>query len=360
MPSSAKIIPAASSALPAPPSFGTSRLPGQDIFGDGNLRVFLASGTFIVPAGVTSIRVRVHGAGGQGGYNCASTGPAAGGGGGGFAMKTVAVTPGASYAVTVGKGGTRAIAAGSLNGNAGGSSSFGAVCSASGGGGGTYVFGANYNPGGTGGTGTGGDVNYTGGNGGVCSSSTNTAFCTGGGGCATIMGKGGNGGSISGSPAGSYTGGGGALFDGGAVTLSGFQGRTGGGGMGGPAPDNTLNNQPSAGGPSFFGDVTIGGNGPGSSALPTWAISRFIGDALFGGGGAGDGSNNKGGPGAGGGGSQSANTGGGGVFGGGGGSTPAAGFLAHPGGIGGGGGGGYNGSSGAGGPGGDGLVVVEW
>jgi hypothetical protein len=87
-------------------------------FGLGLWTTFTSNRTFTVPAGVTSIRVRVVGAGGGSAEGVRSCG----GGGGGYAHGVFAVTPGTSYAVTVGVGG----GGGGGVGTAGTSSSFGA------------------------------------------------------------------------------------------------------------------------------------------------------------------------------------------------------------------------------------------
>ena len=73
----------------------------QDVFGTGNYQVFLQSGTFTTPTGVTLLRVRCWGGGGGGGLQNNS---ATGGGGGGYAQKVV-VNPTSSYSVTIGAGG---------------------------------------------------------------------------------------------------------------------------------------------------------------------------------------------------------------------------------------------------------------
>lgn len=110
-----------------------------DVAGAGgftNMQVFTSSGTFIVPAGVTKVMVEVRGGGGGGGSgNGTSSGQ--GGSGGGYGMGIFAVTPGSAITVTVGAGGVGA-AFGTVCsvGSAGGTSSFGALISASGGGGG--------------------------------------------------------------------------------------------------------------------------------------------------------------------------------------------------------------------------------
>lgn len=183
--------------------------PGQSFFGSGNLQIYINSGTYVVPPGVTRIRVRVWGAGGSGGCTCevAGAGLAAGGGGGGFGMKVIDTTPGTSYTVTVGAGGAPVTGAARTNGNAGGTSSFGTAVTCTGGGGGAANGGSAGTltaAGGAGGTSTGGDVNYSGGAGGSC---TNTGYDAtinarrslgaGGGSSGSIFGNGFAGGSIS-------------------------------------------------------------------------------------------------------------------------------------------------------------------
>ena len=116
------------------------------VFGNGLFRSFPANDTFTIPTGVTKIRVRVVGAGG-GGKNAGT-----GGGGGGYAHGVFNVTPGTPYAITVGTGGT-----GGTSPTAGGTSSLGALISATGGGAGQASAAA------VGGTGTGGDFQATGG-----------------------------------------------------------------------------------------------------------------------------------------------------------------------------------------------------
>lgn len=118
-----------------------SSIAAFDNFGTGQVKLFTYSGTFVVPDGITSVRARCFGGGGAGYYNG--------------------------------------------NGTAGGTSSFGAFCSATGGAGGT-----NTSPWrGLGGTGSGGDINRTGGNGGGGSGTT-----AGGGGVAGLFANGGTGG----------------------------------------------------------------------------------------------------------------------------------------------------------------------
>jgi len=102
-------------------------------------QTYTTSGSFIVPAGVTSVSVEAWGGGGAGGgVDGANSSTRAGGGGSGgtFTRNTsVSVTPGSTITVTVGAGGTGVSAA---DGNAGGTSTFasGTPVNAAGGGGG--------------------------------------------------------------------------------------------------------------------------------------------------------------------------------------------------------------------------------
>lgn len=125
-------------------------------------QVFTSSGTFTVPSGITTVKVTVCGGGGGGAQNSSSAGS---GGGGGVAIKYVTgLTPGGTVTVTVGSGST----------GTGGTSSFGAYCSATGGGGGTS--GAP----GAGGTASGGDINLSGGGGGTSASAAGSGGGAGG------------------------------------------------------------------------------------------------------------------------------------------------------------------------------------
>jgi len=125
--------------------------------GAANMSEFSASGSYVVPGGVSQVHVTVIGGGGGGGGASAANAFSGGGGGaGGYAEAWVAVNPGDSVAVVVGGGGL----GGAVSGAAGGTSSFGAV-TATGGAGGT---GDNSDSaGGAGGTGTGPQLNLPGG-----------------------------------------------------------------------------------------------------------------------------------------------------------------------------------------------------
>jgi len=70
---------------------------------------YTASGTWVCPAGVTSVTVQCWGGGGGGGSRSVNGG-AGGGGGGAFASGTIAVVPGTTYPVTVGTGGASTVA----------------------------------------------------------------------------------------------------------------------------------------------------------------------------------------------------------------------------------------------------------
>jgi hypothetical protein len=135
-----------------------------EVFGQGNFQVFTSPGTYVVNPGISSIRVRVVGAGGNGGIGGTvspaapdSGGSGGGGGGGGYAHKVITSFPAPrSYTVTVGTA-------------PGGTSSFGSEVSATGGsnGGDAYsgsppIPSPSTGTGGAGGVGSGGDVNFTG------------------------------------------------------------------------------------------------------------------------------------------------------------------------------------------------------
>ena len=114
------------------------------------VKLFTKNGTFTVPQ-TGNYKLTAIGKGGDGGkvYCTIASGWRSGGGGGagGVAVKTVKLSKGASYAVTV----SRAV------------SSFGSLVSATAGGNGGYVeeYADSNGAGGAGGTGTGGDKNYT-------------------------------------------------------------------------------------------------------------------------------------------------------------------------------------------------------
>ena len=161
---------------------GTNMFSGT--FGGGNVMTYGVTGTFTIPAEVTSLRVRLWGGGGGG----ADTNSQTGGGGGGLAIKTLTVTPGAVFSVTVGAGGAR--------NSSGGTSSFGSDVSATGGGGAGDTTVGNHN----GGTGVGGDINATGGFGDAAhrQNAAGSGY-SGGGGAGSLLGDGNDGTMINGS-----------------------------------------------------------------------------------------------------------------------------------------------------------------
>jgi hypothetical protein len=124
----------------------------------------LTSQTETVPAGATSVTIKLWGAGGGGGL---FTGPpGGGGGGGGYAERTLSVTGGQTFTYSVGGGGNGLQGPGNGSGVGGGNSnvisaspSFTMACNGAGPG--------TTNTGGAGGTvsNTGGSVSTTGGNG---------------------------------------------------------------------------------------------------------------------------------------------------------------------------------------------------
>jgi hypothetical protein len=206
---------------------------------------FAADGTYNnistkIANGLKSIKVTVVGGGGGGGGARGAAPPTTtiyaggGGGGGGTAIEyipAVSLAPVAptGVTVTVGLGGaggaTSPAAAANPGGSAGGTSSFGAFCSATGGGG----FSAPSGDGGAGGSGSGGDVNISGGGGGSRNVSPVSIDIGPVGGASTMGGNGiGRYNNGEGVPGGLYGGGGS-----GAVSVSSPSNFTGGDGAGG-------------------------------------------------------------------------------------------------------------------------------
>lgn len=138
-----------------------------------SIQTITANGTWTRPSGVTSIVVQIVGGGGGSG-GCATTGSSSvscsgGGGGGGYSQKLIDVSALASETVTIGSGGAGGTA-GATTGSTGGTTSFGALCTATGGSGGTggvASFGGTAANGGDGGVGASGDVNLYGDDGGT-------------------------------------------------------------------------------------------------------------------------------------------------------------------------------------------------
>ena len=201
--------------------------------------VYSTAGTsaWTVPSNVTSIQVKVWGAGGGGGAGDGGTSTGGNGGGGGYAAASITVTPGESLNVGVGTGGTKG--GSTLGGNGGGfssiqrSSTYLIQAGGGGGGGGTAgSAGPNGAAGGGGGGASGvngsanqgdfgaGGTNVAGGAGGSGNGGTSTdggngiANAGGNGGATGTGGAGGTGGGGSGQAAnGNGTGGGGGAVD---------------------------------------------------------------------------------------------------------------------------------------------------
>ncbi len=219
--------------------------------------IYTTSGTFVVPDGVTSIQVELVGAGGNGYSNGGG-----GGGGGGYAAGTFTVTPGTSYSITVGDGGSGMATAFGASGIQAGAGSDGAQAA-----------NPNVGGGGAGGTGLGGDLNMTGGAGG---GGYYTYFGGGGGGAAGSTSNGGVGGNT-------ITWTGICLTPGGAAGASG--GAPGGaGGKGAGFVDASCSAADPAGNGGNYGGG--GGGGNGNSSGPgiggggycsiTWDISTGV------------------------------------------------------------------------------------
>ena len=254
--------------------------------------------TFTVPAGVTSIVVKVWGAGGGGGG--ADNGNGGAGGGGGYAYAVISVTPGEVLDIVIGGGGTGGVVSGSGNGGAGGGggppmagggAGAGATATMGGGGGGggyaavlrgaTFLVigagGGGGGGGGNGGTETGGAGGAGGGDNGVAGSNAPNSGAEGGGGGTQIAGGSG------GSACGGCTGGVGAD---GSVNTGGDGGNNGGGGggsgqYGGGGGQGDDDGAGGGGGGSGLGDILIAGSGTtaGNSSDPDYAGNAGQGGA---------------------------------------------------------------------------------
>ncbi|HYV94559.1 MAG TPA: T9SS type A sorting domain-containing protein [Chitinophagales bacterium] len=218
-------------------------LTGNTTFSQPGSQTFTSSGTFIVPAGVTSITIEVVGAGGNGGLNGGG-----GGGAGGYASGVYTVTPLDSLTVMVGVSG---------GGAGAGTTRVATLISASGGENGFSVANPYIGGGGTGGTGSGGTIlNRTGG--------------TGGGGYWTYFGGGGAG--AAGATSDGANGGNTIVWNGSNCLTPGGTGGIGGGAPGGDGgkgagftDDNCSVTDPAAIGGNYGGG---GGGGNGNGGAP--------------------------------------------------------------------------------------------
>lgn len=96
---------------------------------------FTSTGTFTAPSNCYAVELFMVGGGGGGGGVTSGAQMGGGGGGAGVLKTLVTVTPGTSYTVTVGAGGTAGNTSGSAGGN-GNDTTFGSLATAYGGGGG--------------------------------------------------------------------------------------------------------------------------------------------------------------------------------------------------------------------------------
>jgi hypothetical protein len=223
---------------------------GNKLFSQSGSQIFTSSGTFTVPANVTSITIELVGAGGSGGINGGG-----GGGGAGYATGVYTVVPLSDYTVTVGTAG---------GGASGGTTSVGNLISATGGENGTWVPNPNLGGGGAGGLGSNGTIlNRTGG--------------TGGGGYWTYFGGGGGG--AAGSVSDGFNGGNTITWTGNCQTPGGEGGLSGGtpGGAGGKGAGFTDVNcsitNPAGNGENYGGG---GGGGNGNGGIPGTGIGGYV------------------------------------------------------------------------------------
>jgi len=218
------------------------------------------SGTWLAPAGVSSVTAECWGGGGAGGG--ATGNPSSGGGGGGGSyVKTssISITPGPSYNYSVGAGGTGT----TLSGSSGGDSWFISTSTllAKGGRGGTYANADNMTAASASALTTGniGTTSYYGGGGGTGGASGGTS--AGGGGSA---GTSSNGNNASGSTGGIAVAGGGAGANGTNLSANGGSANVVGGGGGGARATSATDKSGGSGG---AGKILL------SYTCPTYSIS---------------------------------------------------------------------------------------
>ena len=231
-------------------------------------QTYNSTGTFIVPAGVTTVSVQAWGAGGAGGGNTFTSDGAGGGGGGAYSVAPALAVPAGTHTVTVGIGG---IANSGASGSSGTDSWFmtDSTVLAKGGAGGNPPVSGNGGIGGAGGAATPtvvGTTKYAGGNGGTGRDANNGH----GGPGATSAGTLGAG--LSGSATWSVAAaptpvptGAGAGAAAGTATNDGFNNTSALGGGGGGAGDKSSSGSPS----------TIGGDGANGQVIVAWVCPTY-------------------------------------------------------------------------------------
>jgi hypothetical protein len=235
--------------------------------------------TWVAPAGVTSVSVVAVGAGGGPAANSSGS---SGAGGGGLGWKNnISVTPGDSYTVEVGAGGTR-VTTGTAP--SGGDSFFIDDTTVAGLGGAGGIAGGGGNPAGGGFAGDGGGAGGDGG------SRVNTSSAGGGGGAGGYSGKGGDGGdaaAASGTLAESGAGGGGG--GGGRAGSADSAGSGGGVGIYGEGPSGSGGANSGSDGAGGFGGSGGGDASEASLTAPgnVYSTVNLSTPGLFGGGGCG-------------------------------------------------------------------------
>lgn len=244
---------------------------------------FTTPGTtsWTAPAGVTSATVEAWGGGGAGGGATGNPAKGGGGAGGQYASSVVTVTPGNSYSVVVGAGGT----GGTGNGGTGGSSTFNGTSVVAAGGEGGARAAANRSGGAAGSGSTIGGVGttvYPGGNG--SAGAATFGGCQAGGAGGGGAGSTGAGGDASGNTGGSGTAtGGGAGADARNNNGNGSPGNAAGGGGAGACAESGTNRSGGAGGAGMVTityvpsttvtSINLAGTSPTSAASVSWTVT---------------------------------------------------------------------------------------
>jgi hypothetical protein len=226
-------------------------------------QTYTTSGSFTVPAGVTSLTVEAWGGGGGGGGATGNPSAGGGGAGGGYVKNTsLTVIPGTTYTVTVGTGGIGSTGTGSA-GNPSWFGSTSTLFTVGGTGGNAATTNSSTATGATapttGNVGSSSTFNYYGGNGG-----TGGASGVSGGGGGGSAGTGSNGNNASGVTGGTAVTGGGAGANGSTINADGTSATALGGGGAGGHTDNGSNR---SGGNGYRGQIII------SWTCPTYSLS---------------------------------------------------------------------------------------